>query len=170
MLNVWQIETLAKQPGRDVFDCGVQEMNDWLRLTASQSGKKGTTLTRVALHPDDKRIVGYYTQKSYQLAGEDLERAFSDSRKYPVPAVLIARLAVCRSVQGHGLGGLLLAHALRACTRVSQEMGVEVVVVHALDEIARSFYIHYGFTPFADHPLHLLIPMRTVKRLYSIDE
>lgn len=164
---MWTIETLVSQPGRDTFDCGEPELNEWLRLYARQSGRSGNTLTRVALDPDDGRIVGYYAQKSYQLEGEELARAFPASRRYPVPAALIARLARCRSVAGEEVGGLLLAHALRACIRVSSEIGVEVVVVHALSEGARQFYIRYGFTPFADHPLHLFMPIGTIRSLYG---
>lgn len=166
MLDVWQIETFAGQGGRDEFDSGESDLNEWLRRYASQSNKTGNTLVRVALHPDDGRIVGYYAQRTYQLDGTELKRAFPDSRKYPVPAVLIARLAVCRSVQGQKLGGILLAHALRACTRISTDVGVEVVVVHALHDRAREFYLHHGFTEFADHPLHLFIPMKVVRQLY----
>jgi GNAT superfamily N-acetyltransferase len=170
VLAVWNIETLASQTGRDTFDCGDAELNEWLQKYARQSGRAGNTLTRVALDPVDGRIVGYYAQKSYQLEGEELRRAFPGARRYPSPAVLIARLARCRSVAGEGVGELLLAHALRACSRVSGEVGVELVVVHALNERAYAFYSKYGFTPFADHPLHLFMPMKQVRRLYAVDE
>lgn len=164
---MWEIETLGTQQGRELFDCGEEDLNDWLQLYAGQQGRTGNTLTRVALDPHDGRIVGYYASQAYRLHGEDLVSAFgAGARKYPIPAILLARLAVCRSVQGEGLGAVLLAHALRACTRVSEDTGLEVVVVHALNQNAAAFYRKFGFVAFVDHPLHLMIPMKTVRKAF----
>lgn len=163
-----RIETLGGQPGREEFDCGDDELNLWLRQYARQSDRRGVTLTRVALHPGDDRIVGYYATKAYQLEGATLREALGDAAgKYPIPCVLLARLARCLSVRGEGVGELLLAHALRACTRVSTETGVQFVVVHAIDERASKFYEGYGFVPFAEHPDHLLVPMKTVRTVFG---
>jgi hypothetical protein len=161
------IETLAKQPGRDLFDCGEADLNEWLRYYASQSDARGDTLTRVALEPNDGRIIGYYAQKAYQLQGDELKEALGDRAKYPVPAVLLARLARCRTVAGARVGELLLTHALRATVRVSSEIGVQAVVVHAIGSKAAAFYENYGFTRFVDHPNHLLIPTKTLKKTFS---
>lgn len=50
--------------------------------------------------------------------------------RYPVvPAALLGRLAVARTQQGLGLGGVLLADALKRCSRT--EMGVFAMVVDA---------------------------------------
>jgi len=73
---VWTIETLSLQPGREKFDCGQAEMNEWLSRYARRSDKNGQTLTRLALHPDDGRIV-YYAMKSSELRGDDLQSAFA---------------------------------------------------------------------------------------------
>lgn len=163
-----RIETLSDQPGRDVFDCGDDDLNQWLRQYARQSDRKGVTLTRVALDEDDGRIVGYYATKAYQLEGAELRRALGEeAARYPVPCVLLARLARCESVRGAGVGELLLAHALRACTRVSLETGLQFVVVHAIDDRARMFYERYGFVQFVEHPNHLLMPMKKVRAAFA---
>jgi GNAT superfamily N-acetyltransferase len=165
---VWSIETLdTSAHDREPFDCGVDDLNDWLRKQANQSGKKGSTLTRVLVKEGEGRVFGYYAQTAYTLVGEELARAFASPQKYPVPCVLLARLACCKSVQGEGLGGLLLAHALRSCVRVSEEIGIQFVVVHAIDDSATRFYERFGFERFADHPNHLLISMKTVRKLYA---
>lgn len=65
------------------------------------------------------------------------------------------------------MGEVLLAHALRACTRVSDETGVVFVVVHAIDDRAREFYKRYGFVQFLEHENHLLIPMKTVRATFG---
>lgn len=166
-MTTFTIESLAKQPGRDMFDCGEPDLDEWLHRYARQSDARNETLTRVALHPDDGRIVGYYALKSYHLVGAELEWAFGPRVRYPVPCILLARLARCQSVIGQGVGELLLAHALRTSARVSEEIGVQVVVVHAIGERAAAFYRRYGFTPFVDHPNHLLLPVKSVRRTFG---
>lgn len=164
---MWSIARLDTEAhDRGPFDCGVDDLNEWLRKQANQSGKKGSTLTRVLLKDDEKRVYGYYAQTAYSLVGEELARAFVAPQKYPVPCVLLARLACCQSIQGEGMGALLLAHALRSCVRVSEEIGIQFVVVHAIDDSAARFYERFGFERFAEHPNHLLISMKKVRSLY----
>lgn len=166
---MWGIETLdASRHDRSRFDCGVDEMNDWLQRVANQAAKKGNSLTRVLVDGEDPRILGYYSQTAYQLVGEELALAFSGRQRYPVPCVLLARLARCLSVRGQGVGELLMVHALRSCVRVSEEIGIEFVVVHALDENAARFYEGFGFERFADHPSHLLIPLKTIRKAFAV--
>jgi predicted N-acetyltransferase YhbS len=66
----------------------------------------------------------------------------------PVPVVLLARLAIDRSEQGHHLGGHLLVDALRRCVRGGREFGARAVVVDAIDERAAEFYRHFDFHDF----------------------
>jgi predicted N-acetyltransferase YhbS len=168
LCRVWNIETLAGHEGRDVFDCGDEDMNRWLSTQAKQSGRSGNTLTRVLLHPEDARIVGYYATQAYRLEGDALAGAFgAGAQKYSMPAVLIARLARCLSVKGEGVGGLLMAHALRACLRVSENTGVELAVVHAIDADAAAFYSKFNFEPFLEHPLHMMLPVKEIRKAFG---
>ena len=74
-----------------------------------------------------------------------------------MPAVFLARLAVDRSAQGTGLGANLLRDALHRVGEAAASVGFEVVVVHAIDGDAATFYRYFGFVPFMDHPLHLFL-------------
>ena len=84
--------------------------------------------------------------------------------KYPVPAVRIARLAVDRTEKGKGLGGKLLADALRRVLTASSEVAVKVVLVDAKNEAAVEFYRHHGFMELIDVPMTLFLPIETVIR------
>lgn len=162
------IETLdTKKHNRESFDCGHDDMTNWLKKQANQSDKKGNTLTRVYTRGDSPNILGYYSQKAYQLEGEALSSALGDEAPYPVPCVLLARLARCETVRGENVGRLLLAHAMRACIRVSEDIGLQFVVVHAIDDRAVEFYKKYGFESFLDHEMHMLIPLKTLRQLYA---
>jgi predicted N-acetyltransferase YhbS len=83
-------------------------------------------------------------------------------RAYPVPAVLLARLAVDAGFQGCGIGSKLLLHALSEIAEASRHIGFEVVVVHAIDREALTFYAQRGFTQFEDHDLHLFMPVKNL--------
>lgn len=165
---MWHIEKLdATRHDRQGFDCGNKALTDWLKEHANQSDKKNVTLTRVLRKDDDPSVLGYYSHLSYQLHGEELAQAFGSKVRYPIPCVLLARLARCERVRGEGAGELLLAHALRSCIRVSDEIGLQFVVVHAIDDRAVSFYERYGFDRFKDHERHLLMPIKTIRKNFS---
>ena len=70
---------------------------------------------------------------------------------YPIPAMLIGRLAVNNSIKGQGLGGELLADAFYRAVRASQEIGIYAVRVDAIDLQAKEFYLKYEFIPFQDN-------------------
>jgi hypothetical protein len=40
------------------------------------------------------------------------------------------------------------------------------VVVDALDDAARSFYLHHEFMPLLDHPNRLFVAMATIERAF----
>lgn len=83
-------------------------------------------------------------------------------RTYPIPAVLLARLAVDTSFQGSGIGSKLLLHALTQIAVASRHVGFEVVLVHAIDRDAVTFYAQRGFTQFEDRELHLFMPVKNL--------
>lgn len=76
--------------------------------------------------------------------------------------MLLARLAVDGSFQGRGIGSKLLLHALSQIAAASQHVGFEVVVAHAIDRDAVTFYAQRGFTQFEDHDLHLFMPVKNL--------
>jgi GNAT superfamily N-acetyltransferase len=82
--------------------------------------------------------------------------------RHPVPVVLLARLAVDRSVQACGLGKFLLFDALNRCLEISERLGVHAIEVDALDEAARHFYLRFGFIPLQDSAFHLYLPMSSI--------
>jgi GNAT superfamily N-acetyltransferase len=143
---------------RDHFSCGKPELDDWLREQAGQAERRNNTRTFLAVEEATSTVVGYYSTTTYRLELDEVAVAFGSGRhRYPVPAVLLARLAVASSHQGRGLGTVLLVDALRRVAAASESVGFEVLVVHAIDQQAATFYRYFGFTPFVDHEEHLMI-------------
>lgn len=156
-----QIVAYTKAFSRDEFTCGKPELDNWLRTQATQQQKTGNTRTFLAVSSDAERVIGYYSTTTYRLELDEAALAYgAGKRRYPVPAVLLARLAVDESVQGRSIGARLLIHALTEVARASRSVGFEVLVVHAFDEEAVTFYARFGFIRFDGHPLHLFLPVK----------
>ncbi|MDR5748922.1 GNAT family N-acetyltransferase [Caballeronia sp. LZ029] len=155
-----QIRSLESKDDRSSFDCGVPTLNDWLKKTAKQHQEKNLSRTFVAIQPSDPhRVAGYYA-----LAATSVETAGMSGRKLPrnVSAVLLARLAVDKNNKGQGLGEYLLMHALDAIVSTAEIVGVQCVVVNAVDDDAASFYKKYGFEPLTEDPLTLFLPVASI--------
>lgn len=80
-----------------------------------------------------------------------------------MPAVLLARLAVDRSVQGRGLGAWLLRDAMLRALAAAESVGIRVLMVHAIDDAARRFYERHGFEASPTDPLNLQLLMKDLR-------
>jgi predicted N-acetyltransferase YhbS len=85
--------------------------------------------------------------------------------KYPVPIILLARLAVDQKEKGKGLGKALLKDALLRAFRASELVGCRAVLVHAKDASAQAFYSRFGFEPSPPNELHLFLLMKDIESL-----
>ena len=146
---------------RSLFSCGKPDLDDWLKTKAGQQERANNTRTFVAI--DGTRVAGYYATTTYRLDLDEAAAMYGVSKRaYPIPAVLLVRLAVDVSFQGCGVGSKLLLHALNQIAEASRHVGFEVVVVHAIDRDAVTFYAQRGFTQFEDHHLHLFMPVKNL--------
>lgn len=163
----WTIEKLSKAHDRKSFDCGVPELNEYLRRFARQNEAAGISQHFVALgSPDSKEVHGFYALSAGAVAFDHVPQ---DLRKrlprYPVPVAHLGRLAVDRPAAGQGLGEHLLMDALTRILRAADEIGIHAVEVVAINDAARRFYLKYGFQPLKDDRHHLYLLISTVKKL-----
>ena len=144
----------------DHFDCGEPSLDEWLKRRALANQLGGASRTFVVADEED-RVVGYYSLAAgavlRTLATGSVRRNMPD----PVPVLVLARLAVKRDAQGMQLGAALLQDAVNRAVSVSQNAGVRALLVHALDDKAKQFYLHYGFGESPLHPLTLMLPLHT---------
>lgn len=144
----------------DTFDCGEPSLDEWLKRRALANQLGGASRTFVVADAED-RVVGYYSLAagavSRNLATGGVRRNMPD----PVPVLVLARLAVERNAQGMQLGAALLQDAVNRAVSVSQNAGVRALLVHALDDKPKQFYLHYGFVESPLHPLTLMLPLHT---------
>jgi GNAT superfamily N-acetyltransferase len=83
--------------------------------------------------------------------------------QHPIPAALLARLAVDQSVQGRGLGAWLLRDAMLRTLSASDALAMRVLLVHAIDDQARGFYERHGFEPSPTDPFNLQLLLKDLR-------
>ncbi len=167
----WCVERLGRAHERSAFSCGRESLDAFLRTLVNQYEKRRLGRTYVVVRPGEERVLGYYTLASGSVSFEKLpKKAAKKLPRHPVPVVLLARLAIDQSAQGQGLGGFLLADALRRCLVLAAQLGVHAVEVDALDEQAKAFYEKYGFVALQDNPLHLYLPIATLADAFGEPE
>jgi predicted N-acetyltransferase YhbS len=160
-------KSLDKNHDRDSFDCGVEALNEYLRKYALQNQKRDAARTYVVTVGDD-RIVGYYTLVFGSVSHEEATAEVSAGLgKYPIPVILLARLAIDIGEKGKGLGKALVRDALLRSMRASEIAGLRAVLVHAKDKPARNFYRKLGFVSATHNDFHLFMKMSDIKASIS---
>lgn len=146
------------------FDCGIPVLNEWLLRQALAIQQAGGAKTFVAIA--DGRVVGYY---SLTVGTVDHGAAPARSGKgmggHPVPALLLARLAVDVGYREQGIGTGLLKDAIIRALQAAELAGIRAVLVHARDGAARCFYEQYGFEPSLLDPLQLMLPLKDARKM-----
>jgi len=157
------VEALNSGHDRAGFHCGEASLDDYIRKQARQDVKRRISRVFVATRPEHPSvIVGYYTLSTLSIElGELPETLARKLPRHPVPAALLGRLAVSQSAQGHGIGRMLLADALKRTLAVSDEIAIHAMVVDAIDEGAQRFYEQYGFALLSTKGRRLFLPLKS---------
>lgn len=152
---------LTRSHDRIAFDCGVPTLNEYLKQYALQNQRKNAARTYVAAR--GSRVVGYYTLAygSVSLA-EAPPRVKAGLAKYPIPVILLARLAVDVAERGQGLGAGLLKDALLRTVQAAEIAGLRAMLVHAKDDAAKAFYQKFGFEPSPVDAYHLFLKVSDI--------
>ena len=123
------------------FDCGDDMLNLWLQQRALGNQRSGATRTFVVCHADGA-VTAYVALASGAVAVAASPGRFRRNMPDPIPVVVLARLAVCRSVQGQGIARVLLADAFERVLMASAQIGVRGIVVHAVSAATRTRPVH----------------------------
>lgn len=154
--------TLSHDPTS--FDCGNEALNGFIRLHALTGQRANISQTYVAVI--GQAIIGYHTLVVGSVNYEDApERLAKGIPRYPIPAILLARLAVDRHWQGKGLGAALVTDAMRRTLQVADIAGVRTMLVHAKNDTARQFYTYLGFEPFPGDPFLLYRLLKDIRAM-----
>jgi GNAT superfamily N-acetyltransferase len=134
---------------REDFDCGNDELNEYIKRYARQDQKRGAAQTWVLNNIQRAgRIDAYYTLSAHSV--------HSDSIRFPyrsVPAMLMGRLAVNRTAQGNNLGRIAVIDAMLRAQKLGLEAGIRFLLVLPKNQHVERFYSKLGFQKLPDSEL-----------------
>lgn len=142
------------------FDSGEPSLDDWLRRRAAKNQANGSSRTYVVREGD--RVIGYYCLAAGAVGHAEAPSTMRRNRPDPVPVLVLGRLAIHKSHHQQGIGTALLNDAIRRAIQAADIAGVTALLVHALSEQARRFYLSRGFIESPVKPMTLCLMLATV--------
>ena len=143
----------------NTFNCGETSLDEWLKRRALLNQTNGASRTFVVVD-EDQLVMGYYALAAGAVHHQDATRSVRQNMPDPIPVMVLARLAVDIRTQGMQLGAGLLRDAVDRSLAVAKNTGVRALLVHALHERAKQFYLYFGFQASPVHPLTLMLRLK----------
>ncbi|MGH7813198.1 MAG: GNAT family N-acetyltransferase [Candidatus Binataceae bacterium] len=158
-------ELLADHHHLDSFNSGEAPLDEWLKRRARANQASGATRTYVV--SDNSRVIAYYALAAGAIAVASAPGRFRRNMPDPIPVAILARMAVDRGWQGRGLGRALFRDAALRVIGAAGAIGIRGLVVHAISEEAKNFYLALGFAPSPIEPMTLMAPLAGLRAALS---
>jgi len=158
-----QVEKLSAQHNVKQFRSGKHQLDHFLKKYALKNQNLDSSQTYV-VHRDGN-VVAYYSLTVGSASAESCPpTVIADMPPdYPIPVVILARLAVDEREHGRGLGKAILKDALHRITLAADIVGARAVLVYAIDNRAKDFYEHFDFEEFPGGSLHLMLSLKDIR-------
>ena len=155
-------EPLADHHQLDDFDSGEPSLDDWLKRRALKNQVNGSSRTYVVC--EGNAVIGYYCLAAGAIDHAEAPSTMKRNRPDPVPVLVLGRLAIHKDHHQKGIGTALLNDAIRRALQASKIAGVTAILVHALSEQARRFYLSRGFIESPVQTMTLCLMLATVEQ------
>jgi GNAT superfamily N-acetyltransferase len=153
-------QPLAAQHQLADFDSGETSLNDWLKRRAAKNQANGSSRTYVVCEGD--AVIGYYCLAAGGIGHTEAPSSMKRNRPDPIPVLVLGRLAIHKDHHQKGIGTALLNDAIRRAIQAAGIAGVTALLVHAISEQARRFYLSRGFIESPIKPMTLCLMLATV--------
>lgn len=158
-------EPLAVDHRLQGFDCGRPTLNHWLLHHARQAQTSGSARTFVVAD-EENRVAGYFSLTVGQVdTVEAPERIRQGMGRFPLPLVILARLAVTRENHGRRLCVGMLQDAIRRTLVIAEQAGIRAILTHPIDEDAARFFTRFGFTASPLRQQQLLLLLKDARKI-----
>jgi len=147
------------------FHCGEISLNEWLRNRGLKSQCLGAARTFVVCREHSSPVIGFYSLATAKVTCSAITCSLKRNISDPISVIVLPRLAVDRHFQSKGLGADLLHDAMLRIHRVAEHIGISAMMVHALSDTAKRFYLYHGFTPSLTQLNTLFIPFQNYNTL-----
>ncbi len=149
----------------DGFECGELSLSEWLRKRALKNQASNTS--RCFVICDDHTVIGYYSLSAGGINHEAVPKVMRRNMPNPLPVLLLGRLAIDQRYHNQGLGRALLRDAMLRAVHIASDTGVFAIMVHALSEQAKRFYLSRGFVESPLQSMTLLMTLATVRMILN---
>ena len=156
-------ESLNNKHDLSAFACGEPGLNTFLTRRALSNQESGASRTFV-LAAKNNRVVAYYSLATGSIEARQATGKVRRNMPDPIPVMVLGRLAVSLEYQNRKLGAWLLKDALLRVLGVAEMVGIRAVLLHAMSDRARAFYLKHGFAASPLDPTTLMIPLIDVRR------
>lgn len=158
----------APQPLADhqqfaAFDSGEPSLDDWLKRRSAKNQSIGSSRTYVVC--EGETVIGYYCLAAGAIGHAEAPSTMMRNRPDPVPVLVLGRLAIHKNHHQQGIGTALLNDAIRRAIQAAEIAGVTALLVHAISEQARRFYLSRGFVESPVQPMTLCLMLATVDQV-----
>src|ERR1700740_256653 len=160
-------EPLGAHHELEHFDSGVITLDEWLKRRAAANQASGASRTYVVR--DAEQVVGYYALASHAVATVAATGRVRRNMPDPVPVGVLGRLAGARTHQGQGLGRALVQDAARRVMHAAETIGIRALLVHALSDEAKAFYLRLGLNPSPLDPMMLMVTVADLRSALEPD-
>ena len=152
---------ISPEHGLDAFACGEPALDDWLKRRALRNHASGAS--RCFVICEGTEVVGYYSLSAGGISHVDAPKPMRRNMPDPIPVLLLGRLAIDRRYHNRGLGSALLRDAMLRSIAVAGNAGVAAILLHAISEPAKQFYLSRGFVPSPVQPMTLIMTIETIR-------
>lgn len=157
------------------FSCGVERLDNFLKLNAKKQQKDDMTRVYVAVEEGETVILGYH---AINLGMMDVSELKKRPRGAPdhgeLPILFLGQVAVSEDTQGDGLGSILMHHVFEKAIIIADEAGCFAIVLDVMsdgDEDAfkrrQAWYAGFGFQSFTSNPARMFMTMKQVRLILA---
>jgi GNAT superfamily N-acetyltransferase len=143
------------------FNSGVSALDDWLIRRARANQVSGASRSFVVCA--DEIVVGYYALAAGGVHAAAAPGRFRRNMPEPIPVAVLGRLAVDRAYHGRGLGRALFRDSGLRVMQAAQAIGIRGMLVHAVSDKAKAFYLALGFSESPIEPMTLMVTLAELR-------
>jgi len=147
------------------FDSGESSLNEWLKKRAFKNHMSGAS--RCFVLRAGANVIGYYSLSAGAISHETAPKPMRRNMPSPLPVLLLGRLAVDKRYHNQGIGQALLRDAMLRAVNVAGDAGVFALLVHALSDQAKQFYLSRGFVESPLQPMTLIMTIETIRSILA---
>ncbi|MXY33855.1 MAG: GNAT family N-acetyltransferase [Boseongicola sp. SB0676_bin_33] len=163
-------------PGRhdhSGFDCGVDRLNNFLKLSAKKQQKDDMSRVYVAVEPGETTILGYHAINVGTMNVAELARRPRGTPSHgEIPVLFLGQVAVDQAVQGLGVGSLLMHHVFEKACVIADEAGCHAVLLDVMSDgdpealvRRKGWYEEFGFQSFASNEARMFMTIKQVRQI-----